>query len=390
MKTVVGLYERFEQANDAVKALLDSGFSEDEISMVARDQEGRYSGEIERMREKGDDISEGTATGAGIGAVAGGVGGFLLSLGALAIPGIGPIVAAGPLLATLTGAGVGALAGGLIGALADLGIPEEQARYYSEGVKRGGHLVLVRTRDDKAGLAEDIMNRFNPINVKDRMAEWSETADEEMAIPTTGQDVTFPVLEEELRIGKREIDAGGVRVHTYTTDEPVEEEVTLRKEQVRIERRPADRPAQEGDFEAFKKGTMEFTEKSEEPVVEKRANVVEEVHVSKDIEEERRMIHDTLRKTNVDVEEFDQYWDRNQDTFRQHYQSSYARTGRPFSDYSPAYAYGYALSRDNHYRDYDWNRLESEARMRWQEAYDTPWDDVREAVRAGWEREHRM
>jgi hypothetical protein len=113
--------------------------------------------------------------GAGIGAVVGGLGGLLVGLGALAIPGIGPVLAAGPLaaaLGALAGAGIGAAAGGLIGAMVDMGIPEDQAELYSEGVRRGATLVIVRASDERAEDAVRIMNQFNPIDINRRSEEW--------------------------------------------------------------------------------------------------------------------------------------------------------------------------------------------------------------------------
>src|SRR5690606_38716981 len=117
--------------------------------------------------EMGSGAAEGAGVGAGIGAVLGGLGGLLVGLGALTIPGIGPVIAAGPLAAALTGlagAGAGAVAGGvtggLIGALTGLGVPEENAQYYAEGIRRGGVLVTARVADNRTSEAVDILNRY--------------------------------------------------------------------------------------------------------------------------------------------------------------------------------------------------------------------------------------
>src|SRR5947207_11774476 len=98
------------------------------------------------------------ATGAGVGAVVGGLGGLLLGLGALAIPGIGPIIAAGPLVAALGGAAAGAAVGGLIGALTKMGVPEEEAHIYAEGVRRGGTLVTVTADDANTDTIVSVLN----------------------------------------------------------------------------------------------------------------------------------------------------------------------------------------------------------------------------------------
>ena len=123
-RTVVALYDNLDTAQAAVKELLDNGFSRDDISVVRTNQQGDYtSGNVDDPNANAGDAS-GVAAGAGIGAVLGGLAGLLVGLGALAIPGIGPIIAAGPIATTLAGAGLGAATGGLVGALADVGIPD--------------------------------------------------------------------------------------------------------------------------------------------------------------------------------------------------------------------------------------------------------------------------
>lgn len=181
-RTVVALFDDFNSANAALRELVDNGFSRDDISMIASDNEGEYGRYLETGRERDVDTSgaaAGAGVGAGIGAAIGGLGGLLIGLGALTIPGIGPVIAAGPLAAALTGlagAGAGAVAGGvtggLIGALVDMGVPEETAQYYAEGVRRGGHLLTIRTADHMTDRAVDILNRHSPIDVNERASVW--------------------------------------------------------------------------------------------------------------------------------------------------------------------------------------------------------------------------
>src|SRR5690625_4721572 len=130
MATTVGVFSSEQEAERAVEALHDEGFTEEEISLVARDGGDGGQGQGGQMATEGmDDVSDGAAWGGGIGAV----GGLLASAGALAIPGIGPILAIGPLASTLTGA----VAGGIGGGLLDMGIPEERGRQFEEEVKQG-------------------------------------------------------------------------------------------------------------------------------------------------------------------------------------------------------------------------------------------------------------
>lgn len=180
-KTVAALYDDFSSANRAVRELLDNGFLSEDISLIANDQTGQYSRDLGTGTDKSA-ASEGMAAGAGVGAVIGGLGGLLVGLGALVIPGIGPVIAAGPLaagLSALAGAGVGAVAGGvaggLLGALVEMGIPEESAGYYAEGVRRGGTLVTVRTSDERANQAVEILNRYNPTDINRRVSEWRQS-----------------------------------------------------------------------------------------------------------------------------------------------------------------------------------------------------------------------
>ena len=156
-----------------MQELLDGGFGRDDISVVRTNQQGDYTSG--NMVEPKEQDASGAAAGAGIGAVLGGLAGLLVGLGALAIPGIGPIVAAGPLATTLAGAGLGAATGGLVGALADAGIPEREAGAYAEGVRRGGTLVTVRADEDRVDRATDILNRFTPVDINQRAGEWQSS-----------------------------------------------------------------------------------------------------------------------------------------------------------------------------------------------------------------------
>jgi len=167
--TVIGLYNRLEDAQSAVSELVSAGFPREDISMVAADTEGKFKTYVGGSDAEGADE---IATGAGIGAAVGGIGGLLIGIGALAIPGIGPVLAAGPLASALIGAGVGAATGGLIGALVDAGVPEEEANVYAEGVRRGGTLIKVTTSEDRVDEANRIIDRFNPIDIDQRATTW--------------------------------------------------------------------------------------------------------------------------------------------------------------------------------------------------------------------------
>lgn len=141
---IVGVYATEEEAIAAVEDLKREGYRAEDISVISKNpEEVNYVSD-----ETGTKAGEGAATGAATGGVLGGLGGVLLGLGALAIPGIGPVVAAGPIMAGLTGAAAGAGVGGLAGALIGMGVPEEEANRYNDYVNEGRILVLVE-RDKK-------------------------------------------------------------------------------------------------------------------------------------------------------------------------------------------------------------------------------------------------
>jgi len=169
MKTVVGTYDNIETAYAVSNDLVTAGYSRNDISVIANDRESAYSPYVNTKNVKtSDDIG----TGAGIGAAIGGIGGLLVGLGALAIPGIGPVIAAGPLIAALTGAGVGAVAGGIVGALVDLGIPDEEANLYAEGLHRGDILVIAQVPDASANAVTRVMDRPGLVDIRKQADTW--------------------------------------------------------------------------------------------------------------------------------------------------------------------------------------------------------------------------
>ncbi|MGI6207818.1 MAG: DUF2382 domain-containing protein [Anaerolineae bacterium] len=411
-KTVVALYEDFETAQRVVQDLVNNGFDRSDISLVASDAEGKYSERLRGAREGRTTTGEAVGTGAGIGALLGGGAGLLVGLGALAIPGIGPVIAAGPLITTLAGAGIGAAAGGLVGALVSAGLPEEEARAYAEGVRRGGTLVTVNTSDEAADRAADIMRRYSPVDIESRAAMWRQegrvgteeatrtttTTEERMAErprATTEAETTLPIVEETLQVGKRQTPRG-VRIHTRVVEQPIEEHITLREEHVDVERRRADRPLTEEEAEqAFRERTIEVSAISEEPVVHKEARVTGEIEIAKEAEEREEVVRGTVRRTEIDVERSPEEMRRRAEEFttlrsdlQRHYTQNLSRSGRSFEDFLPIYQYGYDLATDPRYRHRDWAQIEAEASQEWarKHAGMGTWDEIKDAVREGWAR----
>ncbi len=172
MRTFTHLYDNYDDAVATVQGLEDGGVPHADISLVANNAEGRSTAASAASVNDADAESTGGGTGATVGTVLGGGAGLLAGLGMLAIPGVGPVVAAGWLIATLTGAGVGAAGGGFLGTLIGTGVPEEHAHTYAEGVRRGGTLVTVRADDSQAMRIEAILIGSTPVDVVARRTDY--------------------------------------------------------------------------------------------------------------------------------------------------------------------------------------------------------------------------
>ena len=233
---------------------------------------------------------------------------------------------------------------GFWASLSDLFMPDEDRSTYTEGVRRGGYLLTTHVPDNLEDQALEVLERSDPVDVDERAESWRQEgwtgsqagtaasttggatgvaeagaisgAGEERrsdigteglgaAIATTtnaaGEEV-IQAAEEQLRVGKREVGRGGVRVRSYVTERPVEEQVELQQERVTVERRPVDRELAAGEA-AFQERTIEAVERGEEAVVSKTARVTEEIGLRKDVERETETVRDTVRKQEVEVED---------------------------------------------------------------------------------------
>ena len=173
--TISRLYDSYADAQRALTSLEAAGVPHSDLSIVANNSDNWYNADkkVDRDRDGVDDRAEGAATGAGIGAGLGGAAGLLAGLGLLAIPGLGPVVAAGWLASTALGATAGAATGGVVGALTQAGISDEEAPLYAEGVRRGGTLVSARVPDADRARFEEILNQ-SAVNLRDRSAAWQK------------------------------------------------------------------------------------------------------------------------------------------------------------------------------------------------------------------------
>jgi len=285
---------------------------------------------------------------------------------------------------------------------------------YSEAVRRGGAVVIVNAQtDDEADRAADILDARGAVDVNERAREWRQTGwagsapgasslARDAAAADRQDETVIPVVKEELQVGKRRRERGGVRIYSGIEQAPAEESVRLREEHAVVERRPADRPATEADFAAFKEGTIEVRETVEEPVVAKQARVVEEVVVGKEVTERTQTVRDEVRNGRVDVERLDSGSGRAaadtrvrttaqpddwSDEYRNHWQTNYASAGGRYEDYEPAYRYGSTIGQDQRYLNRDWTDIEPDARRDWETRYPgSAWERFKAAVQHGWER----
>jgi uncharacterized protein (TIGR02271 family) len=310
---------------------------------------------------------------------------------------------------------------------------DEHVTRYSNVVSGGQHVLTLTTDSEpEVERAADVIERFGPVDIDERhdlqgnaaslgtsayqpgmssssMAAGSmqsgtqagnlsgnlsdtrtDSLQRDMSIDQTTGKAAIPVVQEDVKIGKRLVERGGVRVFSRVVETPVNETVNLREEQVNVERRPVDQPINPADIGAFKDKTIELRETAEEAVVQKSARVVEEVVVGKKVSQRQQQVQDTVRHTEVEVQPL-QGTNLDDDTYyRNDWQTNYASQGGTYDDYAPAYQYGYQMRRDPRYQGRDWDAVESDLRSDWDTRYGSSgvstWEKMKAAVRSGWNR----
>jgi len=308
------------------------------------------------------------------------------------------------------GAVAGAAAGGLAGSTADYteAEPEFRKHYESSGYSdryswdeaapayrygyegydatsaHGKSFADVSTHLKKSWTGKGKYEDYEPMI----RSAWERRA---QASLNAGDKAVIPVVEEELKVGKRKVETGGVRVETTVTETPVEEQVHLHEETVKVQRRPVDRAATDADV-AFKEGTLELHESAEEAVVSKRARVVEEVVIGKESHDRTETVRDTVRKTDVDVTKTggetkvsQTDWNTYDTGFRTHHQSAFANSGYTYEELSPAYRFGHDLAGHEKYKTGSWTTIEPEARRMWEEKNKGTWEQFKDAVHHAWQ-----
>ena len=274
--TIVGIFDDFQKAQAAVAALSKAGVKQGDIYIARNEPAGKS------YTTYGGPDSKDYTTGTGIGA------------------------SIENFFANLFGSG-------------DDPAVREESNLYAESVRRGSVAVAVKAEDNTVEKAADILNENGAIDIDRRAAQYRSAGykkyDAKAPLYTAAQtqneyktfadqgEVALPVIEEQLNVGKRVVQRGGVRVHTRVTERPVQEQVTLREENVTVNRRPVDRAVSEADMKNFREGEFDVTTRAEEAVVGKQARVVEEVVVGKNVTEREETVRDTVKRTDVEVDE---------------------------------------------------------------------------------------
>jgi uncharacterized protein (TIGR02271 family) len=283
-------------------------------------------------------------------------------------------------------------------------------------VNRGGFLVAVSADEGNAQKAADILSRYGAIDIdegsalrheglqqeelasrqvgieQERFASRQEAGFESRSASTQGREGVIPVVEEEIQVGKRQVEKGGIRVYSHITEVPVSEEIRLREEHATVERRPVDRLPTEADQQVFQERSFEIRESAEEPVVSKQARVKEEVVVGAESSERTEVIQDTLRRTDVEVENLQgRYGQQNissmdDDEFMTHFTSTYG-SERFDEPYRSAYHFAESESVSHpQLLNKEWFEVEEEVHRDWEMSHPGTWNKVQDAIHFGWDR----
>jgi uncharacterized protein (TIGR02271 family) len=260
--------------------------------------------------------------------------------------------------------------------------------HYQEALRRGNSIVAVTAGPEQIDRIARIMNDLGAIDIDRRAnyyrqtgySEYNENSpaytSEEARLDRErfreqASGTAIPVIEEQLQVGKRAVRRGGVRVYSHVIDQPVEEQIKLREERIRVDRRPANRPVESGDLSRLQDQTIEVTETVEEPVVSKRAIVREEVVAGKETTERTETIRDNVRRTEVRVEPI-------------------AGSGMGTAaelEISPGYSYGSRMARDPRFQGQSWDEAENDLRVDYMRNNSTSrWDEVKAEIRRGWDK----
>jgi len=282
-QTVVGLFNSASEAQQAVQQLMSAGFIRSNVDVAAQDAQNaqRMAGGASGRNNDPSDFQNSSGT---------------------------AIEGAADAASRATGRAEDSISNffsNLFG-----GSDNDDARAYTNVARSGGSVVTVHAASaEEATRARDILDHCGAMDVHAQAQAYGMTGGSAQGQTWTGNTAqgqeghNMPIIEENLQVGKRVEQTGGARIRSRIIERPVEAHVRLREEHVNIERRDVNRPATEADFAAFKEGEIRVTEQAERAVVAKEARVVGEVTVGKEVTERDQVVRDTVRKTDVQVEQ---------------------------------------------------------------------------------------
>lgn len=381
--TVVALYDTLAEAQQATQDLVESGFNRDNISLAANDASGQYRRHLGDLQQTSKETGhhEDAVVDVGAGALVGGISGLLVGLGVLLIPGIGPIIAAGPLITALMSTGIGTVTGGLLGALIEMGIPTEQANSYVEGIRRGGVLLTVQTDDEGVDQAKEILDRHHPVNLNERTGQWQ-------------QEGWRPSTSDSTSDASQQLPSDKAYRSAFTGVDPDEFNRYEARFRQHYQSSYVNSRYNYDDYAAAYQYGLDLANYNYYYGSRSWREVESEVRVS--WEEKNPGTWDQFKAAVAYAWEegtrslkLEDDYDTYEDNFRRHYINHYARNGSAYSDYEPAYHYGYNLSHDARFQNRTWAEVEPEARHAWEERYVESWDQFKDAVRHAWEEARR-
>jgi stress response protein YsnF len=261
-QTVVGIFNSADEARNAVDHLLNNGFGESNVDYASGS--GTYANEYDNNNNRESGISR-----------------FFKNL---------------------------------------FGNDDESDRY--SRVAKRGHIVTVHAQStDEARRASELLDEYGAVNIDENDNEYKRrygnmTGTNDLVNTSDTDDLkegskTIPVIEENLQVGKRVVETGGVRLRSRIIEKPVEETIRLREEHVSVNRNKVDRPVTSDELDNLREETLEVRERAEIPVVNKEATVVEEVSIDKTVDHREETIKDNVRRQDVEVEDLDDNYKRN-------------------------------------------------------------------------------
>jgi stress response protein YsnF len=256
-KTVVALFNNSNEAQQAIDTLIDEGFDRTSVDLSNSNSNTSYSNDSTGYNDSNRDTNE---------------------------------------------SGISRFFNSLFG-------DNDEADKYSKVAQRNSCVVTVHaTSSEEAQRAADILDASGAMDVNEKAQEYGygttgTNINKDSMDTRSGNDSTsIPIVEENVQVGKREVETGGVRLRSRIVEKPVEENLRLREERVTVERTPVDRTATDEDLNSFQETDIEVVEHAEVPVVSKEVRVVEEVKLNKEVEHRDETVKETVRKTEVDVE----------------------------------------------------------------------------------------